>query len=123
MTIQQIYDLAVRLGIANDLRGQAKVKKILSKKKEKYEKLTGDDKKEFDREGLTNPYSDTRILNDQGKEIKKVMVGIDIQPAEILMAKELGVDLVIAHHPLGDALADLHDVMHLQADVLAQYGV
>ena len=27
MTLQQIYDLAIRLGVANDLRGQAKVKK------------------------------------------------------------------------------------------------
>src|SRR3989338_6091052 len=51
------------------------------------------------------------------------MVGIDIQPAELIIAKQMGVDLVIAHHPLGAALADLGDVMHLQAEVLAQYGV
>lgn len=123
MTIQQIYDLAIKLGIQNDLRGQAKVKKILAKKRKKYEDLKPEHKKEFDKESLTNPFSDTRILNDTKKEIKKIMVGVDIQPAEILMAKELGVDLVIAHHPLGDALADLGDVMHLQADVLANYGV
>ena len=64
-----------------------------------------------------------RILNDIGTEVKKVLVGIDIQPAEILMAKELGVDTVISHHPLGKALADLGDVMNLQSDVLAGYGV
>src|SRR3989338_6130587 len=40
-----------------------------------------------------------------------------------MMAKELGCDLVIAHHPVGSALADLGNVMHLQADVLAMYGV
>ena len=123
MNIQQIYDLAVKLGIQNDLRGAAKVKKILTKIKVKYDKLNGENKQEFDKEKLTNPYSDTRILNDNGKEVKKVMVGIDVQPAEILMAKELGVDTVISHHPLGSALADLGDVMHLQADVLAGYGV
>ena len=40
------------------------------------------------------------------------------------MAKELGgIDLVIAHHPEGKGLAQLADVMHLQADVLSQYGV
>jgi len=123
MAIQEIYDLAVKLGIQNDLRGEAKVRKILKKTKEKYEKLSGEKKKEFDDERLTNPFSDTRILADSKKEIKKIMVGIDIQPAELIIAKQMGVDLVIAHHPLGAALADLGDVMHLQAEVLAQYGV
>ena len=33
------------------------------------------------------------------------------------------IDLVIAHHPEGEALADLSDVMKLQAEVLAKYGV
>lgn len=123
MTLQQIYDLAIKLGIENDLRGTVKVKKILAKKKERYEDLKSEHKKEFDQESLTNPFSDSRILNDNKKDVKKVMVGIDIQPAEILMAKELGIDTVISHHPLGDALADLGDVMNLQSDVLADYGV
>lgn len=123
MNLKQIYDLAIKLGIQNDLRGKSKVEKILKKTKEKYEKLDSESKKEFDQERLFNPYSDTRILYDNGKEIKKVMVGIDIQPAEILMAKELGVDTIISHHPLGLALADLGDVMNLQSDVLAMYGV
>lgn len=123
MNIKQIYELAIQLGIENDLRGKSRVIKILKKTKERYDRLTGDEKKEFDKERLVNPYSDTRILHDHGKEIKKIMVGIDIQPAEILMAKELGVDLVIAHHPLGMALADLGDVMNLQSEVLANYGV
>jgi len=123
MQIQQIYDLAIKLGIQSDLRGQAKVKKILGKIKEKYDKLSPDGKKEFDTERLSNPYSDSRVFVDPKKEIKKVMVGIDIQPAELIIAKQMGVDLVIAHHPVGSALADLGNVMHLQADVLAMYGV
>ena len=123
MNIQQIYELAVKLGIEHDLRGEARVRKILRKTKERYEKLTSDKKKEFDTEALHNPYSDSRVFVDHGREVKKVLVGIDIQPAEILIAKELGVDLVIAHHPVGSALADLGDVMHLQAEVLAMYGV
>ncbi len=123
MTIQQIYDLAIKLGMQNDLRTEAKVKKILKKTKEKYDKLSGERKKEFDAERLTNPYADSRILNETKKAIKKIMVGIDIQPGELIIAKQLGVDLVIAHHPLGAALADLGDVMHLQSEVLAQYGV
>lgn len=123
MNIQEIYDLAIKLGIENDLRGEEKVRKILKKNKEKFEKITGEKKNEYDQERLVNPYADSRVLFDTKKEVKKVMVGIDIQPAELIMAKQLGVDLVIAHHPLGAALADLGDVMHLQAEVLAQYGV
>ena len=52
------------------------------------------------------------------------MVGIDIEPAELLIAKQLGdIDLVISHHPAGRALADMHEVMELQADVYNKYGV
>jgi putative NIF3 family GTP cyclohydrolase 1 type 2 len=80
---------------------------------------------EFDEDSFWNPYSDTRILHIANeKPIKRVLVGIDIEPAEILLAKHLGnIDLVISHHPIGRALAALHEVMELQCDVLNQYGV
>ena len=124
MTIQQFYQLGIQLGIKHDLRGPAKVKKYLERTKKKYEKLPKDEQAEFDREKLTNPYSDTRVLNDTGKQVKKVLVGIDMEVGEMLLADKLGdIDLVIAHHPEGSALADLHSVMDLQAEVLAQYGV
>lgn len=125
MTSQEIYHLAVGLGIKADLRGEERVKKQLNKIKEKYNKLSEEEKKEFDLESLDNPYSDTRLLVNQNKqEIKKVLVGVDMEGPELLLAKQLGdIDLVIAHHPEGQALADLSDVMHLQAQVLADYGV
>jgi len=124
MTTKQIYELAVRLGVKADLRGPQKVKKYLERTKKKYEKLSKEEKKEFDKEKLTNPYSDTRILVENGKkQIKKIMAGVDMETAELLLAKHFGVDLVIAHHPEGKALADLHSVMDLQAAVLADYGV
>ncbi len=131
MTTQQIYELAVKLGIKADLRGEKKVKKYLEKAKKKYEKLDKEGKEEFDKEKLTNPYSDTRVLVDASaklsaskkKQIKKVVAGIDMEGPELLLAEKLGADLVIAHHPEGKALADLHSVMDLQAAVLADYGV
>jgi putative NIF3 family GTP cyclohydrolase 1 type 2 len=125
MTITQIFELAVKLGMKADLRGEAKVKKYLERAGQQYAKLKGDDKEEFDKEKLTNPYSDTRILvNNRKKAIKKILVGIDIGGDELLLAKMLGnIDLVISHHPAGKALADLHSVMDLQAQVLADYGV
>lgn len=125
MTIKEIYNLAIEMGINADFRGKEGIVRVLARRKEKYEKLSPVDKEGFDLEVLENPYSDSRILNiSDDKEIKKVLVGIDIDPAEILMAKEIGgIDLVISHHPRGKALAALADVMEMQCEVLSQYGV
>lgn len=73
-------------------------------------------------------YPDTRILYGKpGLEINKILVGIDIEVAELLLADHIrareGLDLVIAHHPEGKAYAGLHEVMTLQADLLRQAGV
>jgi len=125
MTIQQIYQLAIQLGIKADLRGKKKVAEVLKNNKEKFNKLSKEEKQFFDEERLKNPFSDTRILIDKpGKQIKKILAGIDLEVGEIVMAKTLGnIDLLLAHHPEGKALANLDDVMHLQAQVLADYGV
>lgn len=124
MTQEQIYQLAIKMGIEADLRGKAEVVKDLKRVKEKYAKMSKEEKEEFDTERLENPYADTRILVATKKPIKKVLVGIDIGVAEILLAKELGgIDLIISHHPAGKALAGLDNVMHLQADLLAAYGL
>ena len=125
MKINEIYNLAIQMGIEADFRGKEGVEKFLERKRKKYEKLPDKEKEEFDKESLENPYLDSRILNvSEDKDIKKVLVGVDIEPAEILLAKELGgIDLIISHHPLGKGLAHLADVMELQCDVLNQYGV
>jgi len=124
MNIQEIYKLAIKMGIESDFRPKQQIVKKLKKEEEKYEKLSKDKKEIFDMEKLTNPYSDSRIhFNNKNKNIKKVMAGIDIDTAEIMLAKELNVETIIAHHPVGMGLVGLDDVMHLQADVFAQYGV
>lgn len=124
MTIKQIFDLAIKMGADSDLRGRTAVLKMLKQKKEKYEKLNKEQKEDFDLEALTNPYLDSRIHFDAGTpKIKKVLAGIDMEGGEIFLADRLGADLILAHHPRGKALTDLADVMHLQADVYAQYGV
>jgi len=127
MTIKQIYDLAINLGIKSDLRGQIVVKKKLERVKKAYNELSKAKKEEFDEERLTNPFSDTRYFGDPQKKIKRILTGIDIDVAEVLLAKELSakktIDLIISHHPLGPALAGLHEVMDLQVELLAKYGV
>jgi len=125
MKIADIQKLAIKMGIESDFRGKKGVQKLLDSKKQKFDKLSGKEKEEFDKDALENPYLDSGVYNiAQDKEIKRVLVGIDIGPDEILIAKELGnIDLVIAHHPIGKGLAQLADVMELQADVYNFYGV
>lgn len=135
MTLQQIYNLAIEMGINADLRGVKSVEKHLKRIKEKYVKFSKEEKSEFDEEKLKNPYSDTRVLcGDLNKQIKRIMVGIDVDAGELMVAKYLSdnpstgsgrglIDLYISHHPTGKALASLDEVMHLQAEVLENYGV
>jgi len=125
MKIADIQNLSIKMGIEADFRGKEGVQKMLDSKKKAFEKLPQDEQKDFDKDALENPYLDSGVYNvSDDKEIKKVLVGIDMGPAEILIAKELGdIDLVIAHHPIGKGLAQLADVMELQCDVYNYYGV
>ena len=124
MNVKQIFDLAIELGINADLRGKPAVLKMLKRKKEQYEKLNEEQKEEFDEEALSNPYLDSRIHFDSGKPVKKILTGIDMEGDEVLLADKMkDIDLILAHHPRGKALANLADVMHLQAEVYAQYRV
>jgi len=124
MNVKQIFDLAIELGINADLRGKPAVLKMLKRKKEQYEKLNEEQKEEFDEEALSNPYLDSRIHFDSGKPVKKILTGIDMEGDEVLLDDKMkDIDLILAHHPRGKALANLADVMHLQAEVYAQYRV
>ncbi|MCW2277195.1 NGG1p interacting factor NIF3 [Heliophilum fasciatum] len=76
-----------------------------------------------------NPYGDSRILyGDEAQEIRRVLVGIDIDGAELLLADRWraqgkAVDGVIAHHPEGRGLVQLAQVMKVQEDLLIAAGV
>lgn len=129
MTIEEIFKLAIKMGISADPRGKNGVEKHLARQKKVYSELSAAKKDLFDTEALTNPYSDTRILNGDPKiKVNKVMAGIDFETGEVVLADRLnekgeGIDLMIAHHPAGGALSSLHEVMDLQVDLMARYGV
>lgn len=125
MDIAKIYNIAIKKGIDNDFRSIKVIDELFRKEKERYDKMEGDAKNSYDKDRLINPYSDTRILNvSENKTVKKVLSGIDIGSGEIMYAEmNKDIDLVISHHPIGKALSNLSDVMHLQADVLNMYGV
>lgn len=76
-----------------------------------------------------NPYPDSEILNgDEDKEIKNILIGIDIDTEELLLAERLRengekIDLVLAHHPRGKASANIHFVMHMHEELMRKAGV
>ena len=123
MTQQQILDLAIKMGTKADLRGEEAVAKYLARQKKKFETFSAKKQADFDKERLVNPYMDSGVWADDDKPVKKAMAGIDVTSGDIMLAKSLGVDTVVNHHPLGKGLAMLDEVMHLQADVLALCGV
>jgi len=129
MKLNKLFHSAVQYGIDADPRGRKAVEKILKKQKERAAKLEGAEKEYFDEERLWNPYADSRIISGTGEEdIKTVMVGIDIETNEVLLADRLRergmkIDALMLHHPEGRALGDLEKVMALQTDMLALVGV
>ncbi len=129
MKLKAIYHFAVRHGIARDPRDKEQVKQNLVAAKEEYDELPERKKIYFDMEKLRNPYADTRILYGDGeREVRGVLVGIDIGTGEVLLAERLRekgkpIDAIISHHPQGKALAHLYEIMPMQADILQQFGI
>lgn len=129
MKLSELYSAIIRKGIEKDPRSVSEVKKCFKEAAAELRKLKGPDRNAFDRERLSNPYSDTRILyGDPDTEVKTVLVGIDMEAPEILAADTLndrgaGIDLVMAHHPEGPAWANLYDVMRMQASIFNKFGI
>jgi len=129
MKLKEAYALAIKTGIANDPRGKKEIERVLKKTKESFEQLKEKEKEFFDTEKLSNPYADTRILfGDPNTEIEEVLVGIDLEVGEVLLADRLNekghqINLLLAHHPEGPALAGLSEVMKMQADLWQREGV
>jgi len=129
MKVKEIFDLGNKLGVASDPRGSAGVKKYFSRLKKYYDSLSEEEKKYFDTEKLVNPYPDGFIHVDDGKtQVKRVLAGIDINGPEILLASQLNergkkIDLVIAHHPEGKGLSNLHEVMEMYTDMYEAQGI
>lgn len=122
MTIKQIYDLSIKMGIKADPRGLKQVNEVMKRRKMQYEKTNKEEKKYYDKEKLNNPYPDSILLvGNLDKKVKKILAGIDIDTSEVLLADRLGdVDLLIAHHP---EWFYVHEVMDMQVDFFNKCGV
>lgn len=129
MKLNEVYELAIKLGIEKDVRGTDEIDRLLAKNQREFERVEAKDATFFDRETLINPFSDTRILYGTGEEeITSIFCGVDMETPEIILADRLRekgqrIDLVLAHHPEGVAQAALYGVMELQADLLLRAGI
>ncbi len=129
MRIKELFDFIIEEGINEDPRGKEAVMKELSLKKAQYDTLPKEEKERFDKESLTNPYIDSRILSiGDNPDIKGILVGIDIDTAELLLAerlKEKGkrIDMVLSHHPAGRSYVNFYEVMYMQSEILSRFGV
>lgn len=59
----------------------------------------------------------------QGRNIRKVLIAIDVGTAELILARQLGCDAVIAHHPLGVASINFHRVFDRHIHFMIENGV
>jgi len=128
MKLKELYKTAIDTGIKNDPRGEAGVKAYLKSENKKYSEMPEKKKKFYDTEKLTNPYADSRIIHDNGADIKTVLVGIDMEVSEVLLADRLTqlgtkIDAIFAHHPEGKAYANFYEVMGMQSDIFSSFGV
>jgi hypothetical protein len=127
--LREIYQTAVRMGIEADPRGKEGVDDFLARQRRRYDALPEHLKAVADPEELTNPFADTRIyVGDPDTEVTTILGGIDMNPAEIILADRLrekgtAVDAVYTHHPEGWGLTRLDSVMEVQADIWATAGV
>lgn len=77
----------------------------------------------LDLAGLKDAPADSGI-QVVGTNIKRILIGVDMETPELLLGKELGVDLVISHHPNSDSSrVDFHNVMDIQIDKMVEFGV
>ncbi len=129
MKLKDILEFAIEQGMRKDPREIEEIKRQLEGRKTEYEKLKGVEKRVFDTESLSNPYSDTRIIHGKSdEEVNHAWVGIDVDTSELLLVdrvsgKKDSRPVVISHHPFGRAYSNFYDVMDLQADALEDAGV
>jgi putative NIF3 family GTP cyclohydrolase 1 type 2 len=127
--LRDIYETAVRMGIEADPRGASGVDEFLARTRKRYDALPDHLKELADPEELTNPFNDTRIyVGDPDTEVTTLLGGIDMNPAEVLLADRLrekgtAIDAIYTHHPEGWGLTRLDGVMEVQADIWADLGV
>lgn len=122
MTIYEILEKAVSMGVQNDFRGEKEARDFVWK-----EIIDSGDGHSFE-----NVYPDTGIValsSPLTKQIRRAVVGIDIRTSEIHALLQWSqkmnkpIDLFIGHHPEGRLNASFPLILHSHIGNLASFGV
>lgn len=62
-------------------------------------------------------------IHHPGAGIRRVLIGIDLEGPELLAARDLGYDLVIAHHPIGTGALGFPRVLERHVPQMVEAGV
>lgn len=131
MTLRDLYETSIQLGMALDVRGEAALRRQMAQRREEYAALPAWQQPFYDQERFRNPYGDVRIVNGPDDvELETVLLGINIGIDELLLADRLRskgakIDAVIAHHTtgIGVAISLVHDFMPVAIDFMVEEGV
>lgn len=117
-SVKELFKKAIDLWMKNDVRSIEEIQFYLAEQKEKYEELSDKKKEYFDLDHLTNPYVDSKIFHLENTKVKKIIIWIDVESAELLAVNEYNnknhdkkIDAVLAHHPEWKALIDLTSIL------------
>lgn len=58
-----------------------------------------------------------------GKNIKKIMLMIDVTTADLMLAKNLACDAVVTHHPIGVTAINFYKVIDRHIDYMKENGI
>ncbi len=131
MTVRELYEFAIDRGMDLDPRGREELERQMRDVRAEYEGLDEGARRRFDAERLTNPFGDTRIAcGDDGATVERLICGINIDGAEVLLADRLRdhgrpVDLVLAHHAsaIGGGIGSRLETIWPQVRMLTDFGV
>jgi hypothetical protein len=68
--------------------------------------------------------ADSCVLHDTGQPIRRCMASINATTGDLLLARQLGCDSYLLHHPLaGSARRDFHRVLDRMVELMEMHGV
>ena len=74
--------------------------------------------------GFSDIPADSCVVHDTGRPIKRALSSINATTGDLLLARELGCDAFLLHHPLGgSARRDFHHVFDRMIELMVSYGV
>jgi hypothetical protein len=62
-------------------------------------------------------------IHVKGNSIHRALVTVDVSTSELILAKNIGCDVVIAHHPIGVSSMEFHRVFDRHTQFMIQNGV